>query len=69
MTRHAQPDILYQYRSLLRQGKQFASYNFREYAGRRTRDAFREAQGITEERAVQDLIQKGLKELQILKAS
>jgi LYR motif-containing protein 4 len=30
------------YRSLLRQANQFAAYNFREYAKRRTRDAFRE---------------------------
>lgn len=56
-----------QYRSLLRTSRQFASYNFREYAKRRTRDSFREHQHIVEERGVQELMQKGLKELQILK--
>ncbi|KAF1810264.1 hypothetical protein P152DRAFT_484063 [Eremomyces bilateralis CBS 781.70] len=55
------------YRSLLRQGNQFANYNFREYAKRRTRDAFRENQAITEERKVQEMMQKGLQELQVLK--
>lgn len=55
------------YRSLLRQSRQFAAYNFREYAKRRTRDAFREHSKETEERRVQELMQKGLKELQILK--
>ncbi|KAF2839073.1 hypothetical protein M501DRAFT_1003627 [Patellaria atrata CBS 101060] len=55
------------YRSLLRQSKQFAAYNFREYAKRRTRDAFREHKNETGERTIQDLIQKGLKELQVLK--
>lgn len=58
-----------QYRSLLRQSSQFAAYNFREYARRRTRDAFREHKDEVEERRVQDFIQKGLKELQIMKVS
>ena len=55
------------YRSLLRQSSQFAAYNFREYAKRRTRDAFRDNKSITEERTIQELVQKGLKELQMLK--
>ncbi|KAL9111917.1 MAG: hypothetical protein Q9227_003767 [Pyrenula ochraceoflavens] len=55
------------YRSLLRQASQFANYNFREYGKRRTRDAFREHQHETDERRVQELMQKGLKELQGLK--
>lgn len=55
------------YRSLLRQSKQFAAYNFREYAGRRTRDAFREHSTETDARKVQELMQKGLRELQVLK--
>lgn len=54
-------------RSLLRQSRQFAAYNFREYAKRRTRDAFREYSTVTDERTVQELMQKGLKELQVLK--
>ncbi|KAK8239517.1 hypothetical protein IWZ00DRAFT_76609 [Phyllosticta capitalensis] len=56
-----------QYRSLLRQARQFAAYNFREYALRRTKDAFRENQKLKDERAIQEAIQKGLKELQVLK--
>jgi hypothetical protein len=59
--------LVLQYRSLLRQGGQFASYNFREYAKRRTRDAFRDYQKESEERRIQELMQKGLKELQMLK--
>lgn len=55
------------YRSLLRQSRQFAAYNFREYAKRRTRDAFREHSKETEDRRIQELMQKGLKELQGLK--
>jgi len=52
---------------LLRQSNQFAAYNFREYAKRRTKDAFREYKDEIDDRKVQDLIQKGLKELQMMK--
>ncbi|EME38676.1 hypothetical protein DOTSEDRAFT_38920 [Dothistroma septosporum NZE10] len=55
------------YRSLLRTSRQFAAYNFREYAKRRTRDAFRDSKSITDESEIQELVQKGLKELQVLK--
>ena len=55
------------YRSLLRQSSQYANYNFREYAKRRTKDAFREAQTEQDERKIQDLVGKGLKELQVMK--
>lgn len=51
----------------MRQSKQFAAYNFREYAKRRTVDAFREARSESDARKVQELMQKGLKELQVLK--
>ena len=54
-------------RSLLRQSNQFAAYNFREYARRRTKDAFREHQNESDERKIQDLVQRGLKELQMMK--
>ncbi|KND89149.1 LYR motif-containing protein 4 [Tolypocladium ophioglossoides CBS 100239] len=56
-----------QYRQLLRQSEQFTAYNFREYAKRRTRDAFREHKGVQDPREIQELVQKGLKELQVLK--
>ncbi|PGH09543.1 hypothetical protein GX51_00649 [Blastomyces parvus] len=54
-------------RSLLRQSRQFAAYNFREYARRRTIDAFRESQHVTEERKIQELMQKGLQDLRMMK--
>ncbi|KAI4209466.1 MAG: hypothetical protein LQ351_007597 [Letrouitia transgressa] len=55
------------FRSLLRQSAHFASYNFREYARRRTRDAFREHAAEDDERAVQELVQRGLRELAVMK--
>lgn len=57
------------YRSLLRQSNQFAAYNFREYARRRTRDAFKESQGESDSRRRQELMEKGMKELQMMKVS
>ena len=62
------PSTTPQFRSLLRQSSQFAAYNFREYARRRTRDAFREGRDKhPNDRETQELHQKGLKELQMLK--
>ncbi|KAK5053728.1 hypothetical protein LTR84_001689 [Exophiala bonariae] len=55
------------YRSLLRQSSQFANYNFRTYARRRTRDAFHEHQREQDSRRIQELVQTGLKELQVMK--
>ncbi|KAL2021007.1 hypothetical protein VTK56DRAFT_7781 [Thermocarpiscus australiensis] len=59
--------VLSLYRQLLRQGNQFTAYNFREYAKRRTRDAFRENKGVEDPRRIQELMQKGLENLQMLK--
>jgi len=56
-----------QYRKLLRQGEQFAAYNFREYAKRRTRDSFREHKDVQDAKEIQTLMEKGLKELQSMK--
>ncbi|KAL3466764.1 hypothetical protein BJX64DRAFT_249850 [Aspergillus heterothallicus] len=55
------------FRSLLRQSSQFSNYNFREYAVRRTKDAFRENQHETQERRIQELIQEGLQGLRMMK--
>ncbi|KAL5611467.1 hypothetical protein BROUX41_000931 [Berkeleyomyces rouxiae] len=54
------------YRQLLRAGDQFSSYNFREYARRRTQAAFRENAAQTDSRRIQELMQKGLQELQVM---
>ncbi|KAL2886019.1 LYR motif-containing protein 4 [Ceratocystis lukuohia] len=45
----------------------FSSYNFREYAKRRTQAAFRENAAQTDSRQIQELMQKGLQELQVMK--
>lgn len=55
------------YRQLLRQSGQFAAYNFREYAKRRTRDAFKANMGETDDRKQQEMVQRALKELQVMR--
>jgi hypothetical protein len=59
--------ILSLYRNLLRTGGQFNQYGFREYARRRTRDAFREHKKETDPERVQDLVHRGLNDLQMMK--
>lgn len=54
---------------MLRQSSQFSNYNFREYARRRTMDAFREHQKESEDRRIQELIQDGLQNLRMMKVS
>lgn len=60
-------DSLEQYRSLLRTSSQFAAYNFREYAQRRTRDAFREHRDEHDEGKLRGLLEEANRELQVLK--
>ncbi|KAK0510288.1 hypothetical protein JMJ35_007682 [Cladonia borealis] len=56
------------FRSLLRLSSQFAAYNFREYARRRTIDSFREnSLKNLGEREIQDEMARGLKELRMMK--
>jgi hypothetical protein len=53
----------------MRQSSQFAAYNFREYAKRRTKDAFREHRGEADQGKVKELLKKAEKELQVMKVS
>ncbi|KAK9472199.1 complex 1 protein-domain-containing protein [Dipodascopsis tothii] len=55
------------YRSLLRASAQFSSYNFRMYALRRTKDAFREHRTETDPKTLQQLLTKAENELVMLR--
>jgi hypothetical protein len=59
--------ILSLYRNLLRTGGSFSQYGFREYAKRRTRDAFREHKMETDQDRIQELVSRGIAELQSMK--
>ncbi|CAO3598061.1 unnamed protein product [Absidia cylindrospora] len=55
------------YRDLLRHGNKFSSYNFRAYAIRRSKDAFRSNQNEVDPSAIAQLLKKGESELQVVK--
>ncbi|KAI8376359.1 uncharacterized protein BYT42DRAFT_498190 [Radiomyces spectabilis] len=63
----ARTHVLSLYRNFLRYGNKFASYNFRDYAIRRSRDAFRAHQNETNPDKINQLIQKAETELQVVK--
>ncbi|KAF9425548.1 LYR motif-containing protein 4 [Podila epigama] len=59
--------VLALYRSLLHHSSKFAAYNFRDYAVRRTRDAFHAAKNEQDPTKIQALIADAEKQLQIVK--
>lgn len=60
-------DLRKLYKALLRHSARFSDYNFREYALRRTRDAFQQHKGETDSQAINRLYYDGLNNLTILK--
>ncbi|KAK9460879.1 complex 1 protein-domain-containing protein [Lipomyces oligophaga] len=61
------PATLNLYRSFLRTARGFSAYNFREYALRRTKDAFHMNKDLTDPEEVQMCLKKANEELAILK--
>ncbi|KAG4301180.1 hypothetical protein PCANB_002477 [Pneumocystis canis] len=59
--------VLSLYRALLRSSSELKNYGFREYAIRRTKDAFREQKNETDIQKIQALLDIGYKELKILR--
>ncbi|KAK2559718.1 LYR motif-containing protein 4 [Acropora cervicornis] len=51
-------EVLQLYRQMLRVGKSFSSYNYRMYATRRIKDAFKENKNITDPEKIKSLIMK-----------
>ncbi|XP_059145891.1 LYR motif-containing protein 4-like [Physella acuta] len=59
--------ILSLYKQLLRESNKLSDYNFRMYALRRTKDAFKENKAETNVTKIQDLVAKAKENLDILK--
>ena len=55
------------YRLLLRAGKQFQSYNFREYAVRSVKTRFRENAGLTDAKDITAALMDGRQNLELIK--
>ncbi|XP_048376881.1 LYR motif-containing protein 4 [Stegostoma tigrinum] len=50
--------VLSLYRLMLKESKKFTSYNYRTFALRRVKDAFRENKNVTNPEVIQQLIEK-----------
>uniref|UniRef100_A0A8C4ZRQ6 Complex 1 LYR protein domain-containing protein n=1 Tax=Gadus morhua TaxID=8049 RepID=A0A8C4ZRQ6_GADMO len=59
--------VLSLYRMLLRESKQFPSYNYRTYALQRIKDAFRANRRIEDPKMVAKLAEEGHKTLALIK--
>ncbi|XP_071443100.1 LYR motif-containing protein 4 [Hetaerina americana] len=59
--------ILALYKTMLRESEKFSSYNFRKYAIRRTRDAFRENKTLTDSEEIRKQMEYAKKNLEIIK--
>jgi len=59
--------VLSLYKKLLREGSKYPAYNFRMYALRRTRDAFRTNKNLSDETAIKSCIAEASDDLETLK--
>ena len=60
-------ETLQLYRAMLRAGKQFQSYNFREYAVRSVKDRFRENAALTDAHEITVALMNGRQNLELIK--
>ncbi|XP_059485174.1 LYR motif-containing protein 4 [Neocloeon triangulifer] len=59
--------VLELYKNLLREGQKFADYNFRNYAVRRMRDAFKENKTLADGASIEKELKFGFQQLELIK--
>uniref|UniRef100_A0A182ILR3 Complex 1 LYR protein domain-containing protein n=1 Tax=Anopheles atroparvus TaxID=41427 RepID=A0A182ILR3_ANOAO len=59
--------VLSLYKQMLRESQKFDSYNYRMYALRRIRDAFRDNKTLTDSASIADSLSYAMKNLAIIK--
>ncbi|KAL1006785.1 hypothetical protein UPYG_G00077050 [Umbra pygmaea] len=67
MAASTRSQVLFLYRLLMKESSKFPSYNYRTYALRRVRDAFRANQNIEDPKTVQQLVKQGMDTLDIIR--
>lgn len=60
------PIALKLYRSLLKEGRKWKAYNYREYILRSTKDSFRRFRNETDPVKIGQLLDKGAKDLEVV---
>ncbi|KAM4792544.1 LYR motif-containing protein 4 isoform 4-T14 [Cyanocitta cristata] len=66
MAASSRAQVLRLYRALLRESQCFSSYNYRTYAIRRIRDAFRENKTIEDSEKIEELLNKAKANLEVI---
>ncbi|XP_045148762.1 LYR motif-containing protein 4 isoform X1 [Echinops telfairi] len=67
MAASSRAQVLDLYRAMLRESKHFTAYNYRTYAIRRIRDAFRENKNVKDPVEIQTLVNKAQRDLEIIR--
>nr|XP_010336384.1 LYR motif-containing protein 4 isoform X2 [Saimiri boliviensis boliviensis] len=67
MAASSRAQVLDLYRAMLRESKRFSAYNYRTYAVRRIRDAFRENKNVKDPVEIQTLMNKAKRDLEIIR--
>uniref|UniRef100_A0A8I3S0X2 LYR motif containing 4 n=2 Tax=Canis lupus familiaris TaxID=9615 RepID=A0A8I3S0X2_CANLF len=67
MAASSRAQVLDLYRAMLRESKHFSAYNYRTYAVRRIRDAFRENKNVKDPAEIQALVNKAKRDLGIIR--
>ncbi|XP_035882413.1 LYR motif-containing protein 4 isoform X1 [Phyllostomus discolor] len=67
MAASSRAQVLDLYRAMLRESKHFSAYNYRTYAIRRIRDAFRENKNVKDPVEIQTLVNKAKRDLGMIR--
>ncbi|CAL9697608.1 unnamed protein product [Knipowitschia caucasica] len=67
MAASSRSQVVSLYKMLLRESSKFPSYNYRTYAVRRVRDAFRDNRSVQEPELLNRLLQEGEQRLQMIR--
>ncbi|XP_071409419.1 LYR motif-containing protein 4 isoform X2 [Pithys albifrons albifrons] len=67
MAASSRAQVLRLYRALLRESQRFDGYNYRTYAIRRIRDAFRENKNIKDSEKIEELVNKAKANLEVIR--
>uniref|UniRef100_A0A669DCI8 Complex 1 LYR protein domain-containing protein n=1 Tax=Oreochromis niloticus TaxID=8128 RepID=A0A669DCI8_ORENI len=66
MAAAARSQVMSLYRTMLRESAKFPSYNYRNYALRRVRDAFKANRNVEDPKAVERLMEEGRQTLALI---
>ncbi|XP_029954966.1 LYR motif-containing protein 4 [Salarias fasciatus] len=66
MAASARSQVISLYRNMLKESQKFPSYNYRTYALRRVRDAFRDNRNVEDPKIVDTLMEEGRQTLALI---